>query len=144
MKKTTNLNCRALTIKTSKKPAKPAHTGGGLIRTGRLLAEIRTLIETARQDMARRVNSGLVLLYWQVGHRIQSEILRGKRASYGTAIVPVLSARLSEEYGPGFSEKGLFHMCRFAETFPDAKIVSTLSRQLGCDTFVPGTLYKVS
>jgi hypothetical protein len=38
---------------------------------------------------------------------------------------------LTGEYGRGFSRPNLFHMIRFAETFPDRKIVYALSRQLG-------------
>ena len=41
-----------------------------------------------------------------------------------------LSRQLSEEYGRGFNRPNLFHMIRFAETFPDQQIVSALSRQL--------------
>jgi len=35
------------------------------------------------------------------------------------------------EYGKGFSSANLFHMLRFAEAFPDPKIVQSLSAQLG-------------
>jgi predicted nuclease of restriction endonuclease-like (RecB) superfamily len=39
------------------------------------------------------------------------------------------------EYGPGFSEKSLRHMLRFAEAFPDVQIVSALRRQLSWTHF---------
>jgi hypothetical protein len=50
-------------------------------------------------------------------------VLRDARASYGEQIVSSLSKQL-EKYGRGFSEKNLRHMLRFAETFPEAQIVS--------------------
>jgi len=40
------------------------------------------------------------------------------------------------EFGRGFSEKSLRHMIRFAETFPDFRIVSALLRQLSWTHFV--------
>jgi hypothetical protein len=80
--------------------------------------------------VAQAVNTALVLLYWQVGHRIRTEILEEKRADYGEQIVPTLSAQLVADFGHGFSKRNLFRMNRFAEVFPDLQIVSTLSRQL--------------
>ena len=41
-----------------------------------LLADLRQLIAEARQDVARQVNSALVLLYWRVGQRIRRDILK--------------------------------------------------------------------
>ncbi len=41
-----------------------------------LLSVLRTMIADARQDVARRVNSALVLLYWKVGQRIRQDILK--------------------------------------------------------------------
>ena len=37
---------------------------------------------------------------------------------------------MTAEFGNGFSQANLFHMARFAEAFPDAKIVHALSAQL--------------
>ena len=101
-----------------------------------LLAELRGLILEARTGVAQAVNSALVLLYWQVGHRIRTEILESKRAAYGEEIVPTLSAQLMVDHGGGFSGRNLFRMIRFAEAFPDREVVATLSRQLGWSHFV--------
>ena len=101
-----------------------------------LLKDLRELIATARQDVARQVNSALVLLYWHVGKRIRQDILKEKRAEYGEEIVPTLSAQLVPEFGEGFSKRNLFRMIRFSEVFSDEQIVSTLSRQLGWSHFV--------
>jgi len=56
-----------------------------------LLKDLRELIATARQDVARQVNSALVLLYWRVGNRIRQDILKEKRAEYGEQIVSAVS-----------------------------------------------------
>ncbi len=101
-----------------------------------LFQDLRALIIEARQDVARQVNSVLVLLYWRVGKRIQQDILKEKRAEYGEEIVATLSTQLVEEFGIGFNEKNLRRMIQFAEVFPEEPIVVTLSRQLGWSHFV--------
>lgn len=100
-----------------------------------LLADLRQLIAEARQDVARQVNSALVLLYWRVGQRIRRDILKEKRAEYGEQIVASLSQQLSQEFGPGWSPRNLAHMIRFAEVFSDAKIVHTLCAKLSWSHF---------
>ena len=89
------------------------------------------MILAARQTVAQGVNSTLVLLYWRIGKRIQADILKNKRAGYGKQIVHSLSAQLVSEFGSGFTIRNLFNMIRFAEVFPDARIVHALSAQLG-------------
>jgi hypothetical protein len=48
-----------------------------------LVGDIRRLIETSRQNVAIAVNTGLTILYWQIGSRIRQVILKEKRAEYG-------------------------------------------------------------
>ena len=104
--------------------------------TDHLLGDIRSLIEQARQQVARTVNSAMVALYWSIGKRIREDVLHEKRAEYGEEIVSTLSAQLTMEYGRGFGRRNLFRMMQFAEFFPDERIVSALSAQLGWSHFV--------
>ena len=122
-KKTTRRN---LTRSALPAPVLPAN---------RLLGDIRTLIESAREQTARAVNSALVGLYWHIGKRIREDVLQSKRAGYGEEIVSALGRQLTEEFGRGFSEKSLRHMMRFAEVFADEEIVSALRRQLSWTHF---------
>lgn len=95
-----------------------------------LLSEVRELILQTRQTVAQGVNSALVLLYWQIGHRIRTDILKEKRAGYGEQIFHALSGKLTAEFGGGFAKSNLFNMVRFAEVFTDIKIVHALRAQL--------------
>lgn len=95
-----------------------------------LVADIRQLIDSARQRTALAVNAELTLLYWQIGRRIQDEVLKGERAAYGQQIVQTLAAQLTAAYGRGWGEKQIRHCLRAAETFPDEAIVSALRGQL--------------
>jgi hypothetical protein len=101
-----------------------------------LLTDIRQLIETARQQTARAVNSALVGMYWRIGRRIREDVLANDRAEYGKQILQTLSEELTREYGRGFSRANLSSMLRFAEVFPDEQIVAALSRQLSWSHFV--------
>lgn len=97
----------------------------------KIISDIRNLIEQSRHQVAAAVNAGMTLMYWHIGERINREILGGERAAYGKQIVAQLAQTLQSEYGKGsFSEKHLRQMMRFAETFPDEKIVYTVCRQL--------------
>ena len=101
-----------------------------------LLADIRALIEAARQYTARTVNAAMVVLYWSVGRRIREDILHQQRAEYGKQIISTLSKELTAEYGRGYSEPNLSRMMRLAEAFPDEKILSALSKELSWSHFV--------
>jgi predicted nuclease of restriction endonuclease-like (RecB) superfamily len=100
-----------------------------------LLGDVRGLILSARQTVAQSANSTLTLLYWEIGRRIQQDVLQSKRASYGERIVAALGRQLEREFGRGFGVRNLFRMIRFAEVFPDNKIVSALRTQLGWTHF---------
>jgi hypothetical protein len=123
-KETTAENSFVGTRTESGKPTAPAPA------VDRLLGNIRALIEQARQQVARTVNSAMVGLYWHIGRRIREDILQEQRAEYGEQIVQTVSAQLTREYGRGFSRQNLFRMIRFADVFPDERIVSSLMTQL--------------
>jgi hypothetical protein len=98
---------------------------------GQLLAEIRSMIEASRGQVARVVNTAMVITYWSIGDRIRREVVGEARAEYVKQLVNGLSERLSDEFGMGFSRTNLFNMLRFAETFPDLQTVQPLAGQLG-------------
>ncbi len=115
---------------TENKIYNPVQVSGDAMDMQTLFYDIRGLIEETRSSVATVVNAGMTLLYWQIGKRIQTEVLSGERADYGKEIVATLSRQLVSEYGRGFSEKSLRRMVQFAEVFPDSKIVASLIRQL--------------
>jgi len=76
------------------------------------------------------------LLFWRIGHRIQTEVLAGQRAGYGEEILPTLATQLVRDYGRSFADKNLRRMVQFATTYPEEPIVVTLSRQLSWSHFL--------
>ncbi|OOV08909.1 hypothetical protein RF819_05240 [Rhodoferax fermentans] len=95
-----------------------------------LYDELRKLIASSRQRLAGAVNAELTRLYWAVGQRLRAEVLGDVRASYGTQLLDQLGQQLAQEFGRGFESRNLRRMVKFAESFPDAAIVSTLSTKL--------------
>jgi len=95
-----------------------------------LVAELRGLIDSARMRAAAAVNAELTLLYWQIGRRLASVVLKGERGAYGEQVVRTVAAQLTAQYGRGWGEKQLRHCLRVAETFPDEQTVSALRRRL--------------
>jgi predicted nuclease of restriction endonuclease-like (RecB) superfamily len=95
-----------------------------------LVKDLRTLIEATRGRVAQTVNSELVLLYWQVGHRLRSEVVGEDRAAYGDELGATVARALSAEYGRGFNKRNLYYMMRFVEVFPELEIVNAVRAQL--------------
>lgn len=91
---------------------------------------VRQLINQSRQQVATTVNAEITLLYWQVGKRINEDVLNHNRAEYGKEIVSTLARQLTAEYGSGWGQAQLRQCMQFAIAFPDEKIVYALRTQL--------------
>ncbi|MCK9391102.1 MAG: DUF1016 N-terminal domain-containing protein [Syntrophales bacterium] len=101
-----------------------------------LLADLRALIQSARQRVATVANATQTLLYWHVGRRLLKENLQDGRAAYGKRILATVSRELLTEFGEGFTLRSLYRSIQFFELFPDETIVSTLSAQLSWSHFI--------
>jgi predicted nuclease of restriction endonuclease-like (RecB) superfamily len=104
--------------------------------TSTLLNELSSLIEDSKRHVQRTTNSALTLLFWNIGKRINDEILNNERAKYGKQIVASVSAQLEMKYGRNFEVKNVRRMMQFAQQFSDYQIVVTLSRQLNWSHFL--------
>jgi hypothetical protein len=91
-----------------------------------LFDKIANLIEQARRRVATTINQEMVVLYWDIGKTIKEEIIKSDRAEYRKQIVHSVSGELVRRYGKGFSEKNLWHIVKFYETYP---ILSALRRE---------------
>ncbi len=96
----------------------------------RLLADVRHLIDAARRRVAGAVNAELTQLYWQIGNRVNVELLQGQRAEYGKQVIVELAKQLTTESGKGWSGRQLRYCLRIAEVFTDVKILHTLCSEL--------------
>lgn len=81
---------------------------------GTLIEEIRSLIQSARRTAATAVNTLHVLANFEIGRRIVEQEQKGaRRADYGRTLLKTLSARLTGEFGDGFSTTNLKLMRQF-------------------------------
>lgn len=98
-----------------------------------LVTEVRSLIQSARQSVASVVDTFQVMTNFEIGRRIVEHEQQGaKRAAYGSEVLKGLSARLTEEFGRGFSKANLEYMRRFFLEWRDRvpQIAQTATGQL--------------
>ncbi len=59
-----------------------------------LFNELAQLIEESQRQLVSAANSTLTMLFLQIRHRINENILQNKRADYGKQIIVTLSRQL--------------------------------------------------
>ena len=94
------------------------------------LKQITDIIKNARNKVETTVNSELVILYWNIGRIIRTQILGDNKPEYGKGVIQNLSQELVLEYGRGYSQRNLFNMVKLYEVFDDEKILHTLCTKL--------------
>lgn len=101
-----------------------------------LIKDLVSLIENGKSQLAYAANATMTITYWNIGKRINNEIIDNQRAEYGKQIVVSVARQLSIEYGRSFEEKNLRRMMQFAQIFNDEQIVVSLIRQLTWTHFI--------
>ena len=103
---------------TRNSPQKQATSVPQVSGEAALFDRVAVILEQARGNVVRAVNSNMVLAYWLIGREIVQEIQGGGgRAAYGKQVLAELSRRLTERFGPGFSETSLQYFRRFFLTY---------------------------
>lgn len=93
-----------------------------------IVEEIKTVMETARSNVTRQVNSELLNTYWNIGRIIcEYEQSNPERADYGKQTLKELAKILTKEFGKGFSRANLYNMRLFYLTYEK---IQTLSGKL--------------
>jgi predicted nuclease of restriction endonuclease-like (RecB) superfamily len=95
-----------------------------------IYTDVKAILEQAKNNAIRSVNFSMVIAYWKIGERIVEEELNGKsRAGYGEKIIRDLSARLTKEYGKGFTVSNIKYMRQFYTVFPIGHAVRGQSKK---------------
>ena len=95
------------------------------------IRDISGLLEEARRQSARAVNSILTATYWEIGRRITEYQQQGSnRAEYGTQLLKKMSVHLTQQFGRGFSERNLEQMRQFYLCWPISQTLSAKSGAL--------------
>ncbi len=83
-----------------------------------LFQRVVFILEQARANVVKSVNSSMVVAYWLIGKEIIEELQKGKeRAEYGSQVIKNLSKRLTERYGKGFSVTNLKYFRTFYQAY---------------------------
>jgi predicted nuclease of restriction endonuclease-like (RecB) superfamily len=110
------------TTPARQKPAATRHIGRSelapVAEPSPLFDRVASILDEARANVVRAVNSQMVLAYWLIGREIVHEIQGGEeRAAYGRQVLKDLSRRLTERYGRGFSVTNLQNFRQFHLTY---------------------------
>lgn len=90
-----------------------------------IVQEIRSIIDTARNNVAKQVNDELLRTYWNIGRIIcEYEQSIPERADYGKQTLKELSKELTKEFGKGFSRANLYNMRLFYQSYKKIQTVS--------------------
>lgn len=109
--------------KPKKTPAQGASPAPADLDT--LYTEIRQILVQAREQAYQAVNAEMVQAYWQIGRVIVEKEQQGQqRAEYGKRLLRSLSARLTQDFGQGFSSTNLKYMRQFYLAFQKGHAVS--------------------
>lgn len=96
---------------------------GSAAKPGELFDRIVGILEQARRNVVRAVDTNMVTAYWLIGREIVEEIQHGRgRAKYGEKVLEDLSTRLSVKYGQGFSVPNLKNFRQFYQAYPDRHV----------------------
>ena len=102
-----------------------------------LINDLRQIIDSARSHVAAIANYEVTMMNWNIGNRINRDVLNYERAEYGKQIVAQVARQLQDEYGTkGFDEKSIRRMMQFAQLFSDFQIVAPLARKLSWSHFL--------
>ena len=87
--------------------------------TGDLMDRVISILDQARANGVRAVNSNMVIAYWLIGREIVQALQGGEdRADYGSRLLADLSATLKKRFGRGYSVTNLRYFRLFYQTYP--------------------------
>ncbi len=81
--------------------------------------QIKSILESARNQVYSAANSAMVQAYWNIGKSIAEQQGKSERAEYGKQLLQELSKQLTNDFGKGFTASNLRNMRQFYLTFPN-------------------------
>lgn len=92
-----------------------------------IFQQVVELLQNARQQVLRTVNSTMTITYFEIGRIIVEEEQNGKdRAEYGKQLLKSLSQQLTKEFGKGFSIRNLEQIRQFYLIFSKSESLSRI------------------
>jgi predicted nuclease of restriction endonuclease-like (RecB) superfamily len=92
-----------------------------------IFKQVAELLQNARQQVLRTVNSTMTITYFEIGRIIVEEEQNGKeRAEYGKQLLKGLSEQLTKEFGKGFSLRNLEQIRQFYMTYSKSESLTRI------------------
>jgi len=89
-----------------------------IVEPDALFGRIVSILEQARGNVIRAVNTNMVVAYWLIGREIVEGVQGGDvRAEYGKKVIEALSKRLTVRFGKGYSVTNLWYFKQFYVAF---------------------------
>ncbi len=85
---------------------------------------VKEILEHARKCIYRNIQSEMVFAYWQIGKMIVEKQGGNPRADYGEGLIKELSAKMTKDFGKGFTISNLKYMRQFYLTFQKGHALS--------------------
>ena len=93
-----------------------------------LLHDIKTLLQNARNQVVRTVNTTMVHTYFEIGRLIVEHEQGGQeKTEYGEGTLKQLSDELTQEFGKGFSLRNIEAIRKFYLTYRKTQTPSAKS-----------------
>ena len=100
-----------------------------------LFSQVVALLQNARLQVLRTVNSTMVYTYFEIGRMIVVEEQSGKeRAQYGKQLLKGLSEQLTIEFGKGFSIDNLENMRKFYLAYSISESLTRILQIQKCES----------
>lgn len=117
--------------KTARKQEQPLV----VVESDALFGRVAAILDQARGNVVRAVNTQMVLAYWLIGREIVEAVQGGEaRAAYGKQVIEELSTRLTQRYGQGFSPTTLQYFRKFYLAYIERN--AAIPRPMGVESSV--------
>lgn len=89
-------------------------------KSNSLFDRVASILEEARSNIVRSINTNMVVAYWLIGREIVQELQGGEeRAAYGKRVLEDLSEQLTKRFGSGYSLTNLKYFRTFYQVYQD-------------------------
>ena len=87
-------------------------------KSDNLYSSIKTLLEFAKEQVVKRVNTTMLLTYFQIGkYIVEDEQTNKARANYASTTLIKISSKLTKDFGKGYSVDSLERFRKFYLTY---------------------------
>lgn len=91
-----------------------------LEKNNTMALEISSMVNEAKENLAKEINKSITYVYWNIGRIIvKHENENNNRLEYGKEVLKELSKELTKLLGKGYSATNLTYMRWFYNVYPD-------------------------